>query len=63
MVYIYIYIYMSIPFMYIIYLVTCIIIIYICAFMTYNLHRKIKFAITRHFESMCAPVEKIKNKK
>ena len=54
---------MSIPFMYIIYLVTCIIIIYICAFMTYNLHRKIKFTITRHFESMCAPVEKIKNKK
>ena len=56
---------MSIPFIYIIYLVTCIIIIYIyiCTFMTYNLHRKIKFAITRHFESMCAPVEKIKNKK
>ena len=32
-------------------------------FMTYNLHRKLKFIITRYFKNMCAPGGKIKMKK
>ena len=49
--------------MYIIYLIYLYHHIYISIFMTYDLHRKIKFTITTHFKNMRAPGEKIKIKK